>query len=176
MSDVETAVAEMVAEGSPETSVGTEEQSELEALRARIRELEAVNEVKIVRTEVEPDYAWPKMTEEQRKRNIVGGQAVTRVVKVTYTDPEKRFWSGPQGKTVHIGQHRVPMADGKWDVDRLFLELRRNKLVLLEEAFAEAPHYCEINECWDAATDGSFCTNRHRDAALSAHERMYKFE
>lgn len=186
MSD-EAAAAEMVAEGSPTTpEVEAQTPSPEEALRAELRaeieaeiKAEAVAEAEalaVLNAPAPPDYEWPTPTPEQLKRFVPGGQAATRVVKITYKDPEKRFNYDNGRKTVHIGQYRVPRADKQWDVDRLFLELRRNQLMLLEEAFPEAPHYCETNDCWAPAKDGAFCSPSHRDAVLNAHERIIRFE
>ncbi len=134
------------------------------------------------------DYVWPVATPEQQRRSVAGGDAPTRVVKVTYTDKNSQFWYNGQDldkrkpgvKTVHIGQWRYPMADSKWDQDRLFLEMKHNNLVLIEEAFPEAKHYCELNNCWNYADgpngDGNFCDPRHRRAALTGHDRMIKFD
>jgi hypothetical protein len=154
---------EMIAEGSPASP-----EDEVAALKARLAELEPKPTV---------DYVWPQPTEEQNDRNKVGGEAVTRVVKVTYSDPKKRFWSNGGVKTVHIAQWRVPMANQKFDIERLYSELRHNGLMLLEEAFSEAGHYCETNNCWNKTRPNeSYCSPKHRMLTETAHERVWQFE
>ena len=121
----------------------TVDASKYEALKARLEELEAAQPPKR-----EIDYEWPAPTPEQVGRNIIGGEAAVRVVKVTYSDQSKQFWDNHGVKTVHIGQFRYPRGGKQWDQPRLVMELAKDGLVLIEEAFPEAKHLCEINNCW----------------------------
>lgn len=130
---------------------------------------------------VAPEYVWPKATDEQRRRSVPGGDAGCRVVKVGYTDPWEQFddaiRDGRSVKQVRIGQYRVPMANNKFDIDRLQGELRKWGMDLIENVFPDGKHYCELNNCWELANSaGSFCSRGHEQFALTAHNRSISFE
>jgi hypothetical protein len=120
---------------------------------------------------------WPKPTEEQLRR-AVPQIPTARVFKVGYLDEWNRFDILLDGKKqVRISQYRVPQADGKWDLPRLEMELKKFNLAPIGDIFADAPSWCQLLNCWNLATfDGAFCHPRHREFVMESHNRVLVLE
>lgn len=150
----------------------------IKALEAQLTEtLESLRKDRApVAIEKGGDYVWPQATEEQ-KRRAVPQIPTARVIKIGYLTEWERFdGEGPE-RSVRIGQYRMPMADGKWDLPRLEAELKKFNLAPIQDIFADAPIYCQLLNCWNLASfDGAFCHPRHREFVMESHNRNLVLE
>ncbi len=119
-------------------------------------------------------YKLASPTKRQQRFIKVGGEAPCRVVKVV-KDPERHdeFETYDEEGNLQVYQFPYPRADKTWDRQRLNAELDEAGLVRAEEFGDKSlPKWCELNDCWEVATDGNFCRKLHRDMALTAHDRI----
>lgn len=107
-----------------------------------------------------------KRARRNRPRKVVpGANGAVRVVKVIKKDSDD---------PTYVYQFRYPRADNKWDRGRLNQELAELGLVLAEEA--GQPKYCELSDCWAPTQNGElFCSPKHRNISLKAHDRLMRF-
>lgn len=168
--DEEAAKAAPVAPDTPD-----ERDARIAELEAKLAEAE--NRGKVAVPEGPKDYVWPEQTPAQAK---VAAPAIptTRVIKIGHLDVDRRFMDGPNGeKIVKIGQFRVPLADGKWDLARVKSEMDAVGIAPLGDIFPDAPNYCQLRDCWRLAEfDGAFCHVKHREFVQEAHDRRLVME
>ena len=121
------------------------------------------------KAEEKPAYVWPVGPAKPKAPRL----PTTRVLKIGYVDPDKRFRTLKDGtKQVRVSQFRFPRAEKRWDPLRMKMEMEELGLAKIEDLFPEAPRYCQRIDCWKPAKEGStFCSDLDAREVNRAHDR-----